>query len=203
MPRKRKEGMHLVALKITSSSDREPPCGYSTSMVHCQGWTVVVRPLPYQVLERECTPEELARKRRKLESKRAGPFRRVPYMLGIGMKRRALPEKEMPEWEEMCAVASAMQNLSLAATAHGVAGELVLCLVTEEGHGALWHANAIHIAPACTETLFCARKHVISWQMARCQGFCHVERLCPWTVSAAWGCLPHLHRCSAWPLCES
>ena len=43
-------------------------------------------------------------------------------MVAICMRRQALPEKVMPEWEEMCAVASAVQNLWLAATAHGVAG---------------------------------------------------------------------------------
>ena len=46
----------------------------------------------------------------------------VPYMVMICMRRQALPEKVMPEWEEMCAVSSAVQNLWLAATAHGVAG---------------------------------------------------------------------------------
>ena len=74
------------------------------------------------MLERECAPDELAKKSAKLTSKRAGPFQRVPYMLAICMKRRALAHKEMPEWEELCAVASAVQNLQLAATAAGVAG---------------------------------------------------------------------------------
>ena len=46
----------------------------------------------------------------------------MPYMVAICMRRQALPEKVMPEWEEMCAVASAVQNLWLAATAHNVAG---------------------------------------------------------------------------------
>lgn len=46
----------------------------------------------------------------------------VPYMVMICMRRQALPEKVMPEWEEMCAVSSAVQNLWLAATAHGIAG---------------------------------------------------------------------------------
>ena len=43
-------------------------------------------------------------------------------MVAICMRRQALPEKVMPEWEEMCAVASGVQNLWLAATAHGIAG---------------------------------------------------------------------------------
>ena len=86
-----------------------------------------------QVLERECSPAELARKRAKLAGKRAGPFQRVPWMLAIGMKRRALPEKEMPEWEELCAVSAAVQNIYLAAPAHGVAGACLaghLCCTT-------------------------------------------------------------------------
>jgi hypothetical protein len=48
-------------------------------------------------------------------------------MIAIGMKRRALAEKEMPEWEEMCAVACAVQNLWLAATARGLAGARCRC----------------------------------------------------------------------------
>ena len=43
-------------------------------------------------------------------------------MVAICMRRQALPEKVMPEWEETCAVACAVQNLWLAATAHGIAG---------------------------------------------------------------------------------
>ena len=107
-------------------------------------------PGPCQVLERECTPEELAKKRRKLESKRVGPFQRVPYMLGIGMKRRALPDKEMPEWEEMCAVSAAVQNIYLAATAHGVAGVLpsVFFCMSAEGR---------HVPVTCTRT--CSLHH--------------------------------------------
>jgi hypothetical protein len=76
-----------------------------------------------QVLERDCSPAELPKRRAKLQGKRAGAFQRVPWMLAIGMKRRALPQKEMPEWEELCAVSAAVQNIYLAATAHGVAGE--------------------------------------------------------------------------------
>jgi hypothetical protein len=43
-------------------------------------------------------------------------------MVAICMRRQALPQKVMPEWEETCAVACAVQNLWLAATAHGIAG---------------------------------------------------------------------------------
>ena len=46
---------------------------------------------------------------------------KVAYMVAICMKRKALPDKEMPEWEEVAAVASAVQNMHLMATALGVA----------------------------------------------------------------------------------
>ncbi len=47
-------------------------------------------------------------------------------MLALCMRRRPpLPAtKEMPEWEEMCAVACATQNLWLTAAARGAAGAL-------------------------------------------------------------------------------
>jgi len=76
----------------------------------------------WQVLERDCTPEEFAKKRAKIEGKRKSAFGKVSYMIAICMKRRALPHKEMPEWEEMCAVACAVQNMWLSMTAHGAAG---------------------------------------------------------------------------------
>ena len=57
-------------------------------------------------------------------------------MVAICMRRQALPEKVMPEWEEMCAVASAVQNLWLAATAHGVAG---VCSCSCVLHLLCWH----------------------------------------------------------------
>ena len=83
------------------------------------------------MLERDCSPADFAKKLAKLASKRAGPFQRVPFMLAICMKRRSLAHKEMPEWEELCAVAAAVQNIYLAATAAGVAGgaRLPLCAV--------------------------------------------------------------------------
>ncbi len=58
-----------------------------------------------------------------------GPERPVllfQVMLALCMRRRAPPPaKEMPEWEEECAVACAVQNLWLTATARGAAGVLV------------------------------------------------------------------------------
>lgn len=76
----------------------------------------------WQVLERDCTPEEFAKKRAKIEGKRKSAFSKVSYMIAICMKRRASPHKEMPEWEELCAVACAVQNMWLSMTAHGAAG---------------------------------------------------------------------------------
>ena len=44
-------------------------------------------------------------------------------MLALCMRRRPPPPaKEMPEWEEACAVACSVQNLWLTATARGAAG---------------------------------------------------------------------------------
>lgn len=47
----------------------------------------------------------------------------VSHLVIIGMKRQALLDQRLPEWEEICATAMAVQNLHLAATAmEGVAG---------------------------------------------------------------------------------
>lgn len=44
-------------------------------------------------------------------------------MLALCMRRRPPPPaKEMPEWEEVCAIACAVQNLWLTDTARGAAG---------------------------------------------------------------------------------
>lgn len=67
-----------------------------------------------------------------------GPCLQVPYMVAICMRKQALPEKVMPEWEEMCAVASAVQNLWLAATAHGIAG------VHSQSH--YWHGSPVTVS---------------------------------------------------------
>ncbi len=80
-----------------------------------------------QVLERDCIPEDFQKKRAKIEGKRYKAFVKVPVMIAICMKRRANPDKEMPEWEEMCATACAVQNLWLSATARGLAG-VHMCL---------------------------------------------------------------------------
>jgi len=41
---------------------------------------------------------------------------KVSHIIIIGMKRQALEDKRLPEWEEICAVAASVQNLHLALT---------------------------------------------------------------------------------------
>jgi len=47
---------------------------------------------------------------------------RLSNVIVIGMKRQAVPDKRLPEWEEICATAMAVQNIHLAATAMEVGG---------------------------------------------------------------------------------
>lgn len=44
------------------------------------------------------------------------------FVVAICMKRKALPDKLMPEWEEVAATACAVQNMHLMATSLGIAG---------------------------------------------------------------------------------
>ena len=74
------------------------------------------------MLERDCTTEDFAKKRAKIEGKRQSAFSKVSYMIAICMKRHAIAGKVMPEWEEVCAVACAVQNMWLSMTAQGAAG---------------------------------------------------------------------------------
>ena len=41
---------------------------------------------------------------------------KVSHLIVIGMKRQALEDKKLPEWEEICSVATSVQNLHLAMT---------------------------------------------------------------------------------------
>lgn len=41
---------------------------------------------------------------------------KVSHVLLIGMKRQALPDKRLPEWEEICSVATSVQNMHLMTT---------------------------------------------------------------------------------------
>ena len=47
---------------------------------------------------------------------------KVCHVALIIMRRQALPDKRMPEWEEMCATACSVQNLHLMATSMGIGG---------------------------------------------------------------------------------
>ena len=47
----------------------------------------------------------------------------VSHLIVIGMVRQALPDKKLPEWEEICSVATSVQNMHLALTSvPGLAG---------------------------------------------------------------------------------
>ncbi|POM67028.1 Hypothetical protein PHPALM_17029 [Phytophthora palmivora] len=59
------------------------------------------------------------------------------YLIAICMKRQK--SGKIPEWEEMCSVACAVQNMHLVATAHGV--------------GAYWGSSPITMAPEITNLL--------------------------------------------------
>ena len=59
--------------------------------------------------------ETVAKFRKKLDSVIVQWPEKVSHLIVLGMKRRANPEKLMPEWEEICATAMAVQNLHLQA----------------------------------------------------------------------------------------
>ena len=56
------------------------------------------------------------------QERKAKDKAKVAFLVAIGMKRKAHPEKIMPEWEELAATSCAVQNLHLMATSLGVAG---------------------------------------------------------------------------------
>jgi len=64
----------------------------------------------------------------KLSGARSTWPQNVSHMVVIGMARQALPDKKLPEWEEICAVASSVQNLHLA-------------LTSIEGAGGFWSSH--------------------------------------------------------------
>lgn len=74
-----------------------------------------------QVCKAAMSPEQYEKYQAKQMRKRSD-YAKVAYMLMICMKRQAKPEKIMPEWEEQCATACAMQNLQLMTTALGLGG---------------------------------------------------------------------------------
>lgn len=54
--------------------------------------------------------------RKKLPSVREQWPQKVSHLVLIGMRRQALPDKRLPEWEELSAVAMSVQNMHLMAT---------------------------------------------------------------------------------------
>jgi nitroreductase len=64
---------------------------------------------------------EAFRKYAEKTKRKAKDKAKVGYLIAICMKRKALPDKEMPEWEEIAAVSCAVQNMHLLATAMGIA----------------------------------------------------------------------------------
>eukprot|EP00092_Neocalanus_flemingeri_P063946 GFUD01077490.1.p1 GENE.GFUD01077490.1~~GFUD01077490.1.p1 ORF type:complete len:299 (-),score=85.50 GFUD01077490.1:572-1342(-) len=64
----------------------------------------------------------------KLSGARSTWPQNVSHVVVIGMARQALPDKKLPEWEEICAVASSVQNLHLA-------------LTSIEGAGGFWSSH--------------------------------------------------------------
>eukprot|EP00088_Acartia_fossae_P070825 TRINITY_DN9575_c0_g1_i2.p1 TRINITY_DN9575_c0_g1~~TRINITY_DN9575_c0_g1_i2.p1 ORF type:complete len:286 (+),score=45.62 TRINITY_DN9575_c0_g1_i2:65-859(+) len=63
------------------------------------------------------TEAEMSKFDKKYESLRTQLPTSVSHMLVICMKRQALPDKLLPEWEEICATACSVQNIHLALTA--------------------------------------------------------------------------------------
>jgi len=58
----------------------------------------------------------------KMSGARSSWAQNVSHLVVIGMARKSLPEKWLPEWEEICAVASSVQNMHLALTSLGGTG---------------------------------------------------------------------------------
>ena len=59
---------------------------------------------------------DLKKFRSKLAGIRQDWPHKVSHLVLIGMKREAKPDKRLPEWEEICAVAMSVQNMHLQAT---------------------------------------------------------------------------------------
>ncbi|KAK9863652.1 hypothetical protein WJX84_011796 [Apatococcus fuscideae] len=76
-----------------------------------------------EAIDRQDIDPEVARKQRgKIEKKRDNDMLKTSFMIVFGMKRQALPEKRMPEWEEIAATSCAAQNLMLMGTAMNIIG---------------------------------------------------------------------------------
>jgi len=70
-----------------------------------------------------CTADELAALQKfvKKQPKKAKDFAKCSHIIAISMKRKADPDKIMPEWEELAAVSCAVQNAHILACQLGVA----------------------------------------------------------------------------------
>lgn len=77
----------------------------------------------YEDNKEQISEEEYSRFLSKVTSARSEWPRKVSHLILISMVRRALQDKELPEWEEISAVACSVQNLHLAVTSSpGLAG---------------------------------------------------------------------------------
>ena len=77
----------------------------------------------YEDNKEQIEEEEYSRFLSKVTSARSVWPENVSHLILICMVRQALPDKRLPEWEEICATASSVQNLHLALTAQpGLAG---------------------------------------------------------------------------------
>lgn len=61
----------------------------------------------------DLTEDELSKFRSKCSSLRQDWPHRVSHLVLIGMRRASNPDKKLPEWEEICAVAMSVQNMHL------------------------------------------------------------------------------------------
>lgn len=108
-------------------------------------------------IQRETLGEdsEMYKKWRAKQDRKAADREMVAFLICIGMKRQANPDKLMPEWEELCAVACAVQNMHLMATSLNVQG--------------YWSSGGAYTTPAVCDEL--------GWDSKagdRCLGIFHV-----------------------------
>ena len=77
----------------------------------------------YEDNKEDIPEEEYSRFLSKMSSARSVWPENVSHLILISMVRQALPDKKLPEWEEISAVACSVQNLHLAVTSTpGLAG---------------------------------------------------------------------------------
>ena len=77
----------------------------------------------YSDHQEDVSEQEWQQYNRKIAEVKNGWPSKVSHLIVIGMKRQALPDKKLPEWEEICSVATSVQNMHLALTSvPGLAG---------------------------------------------------------------------------------